>query len=139
VLKDVFRIDDGHDASRRNAFFISSSVKKTSAPTGAGLARPVVSMRMPSSWSLRLKQVAEDADEIAAHGAADAGVVHLEEFLVARDHELMIDADFADSFSITAVFCRGFGEDAVEERGLAAPRKPVRTVTGSSDFPILDF
>jgi len=41
-------------------------------------------------------QEGEDADEIAADGAADAAVVHLEEFFVGLDDELVVDADLAE-------------------------------------------
>ena len=65
-------------------------------------------------------QAADDADEIAAHGAADAAVIHFEDFLLGIDDEFVVDADFAE-----LVFDHGdaetvvFGEDAVEEGGFA--------------------
>ncbi len=65
-------------------------------------------------------QVAEDADEVAAHGAADAAVVHLEDFFLGADDQLLIDADLAelvlDDGDALAVL---LGEDVVEQRGLA--------------------
>ena len=73
---------------------------------------------------LALHQPAEDADEVAADGAADAPVVHLKNFLVALDDELVVHADFAE-----LVFDHGdflavlLGEDAVEEGGLAGAEK----------------
>ena len=69
---------------------------------------------------LALEQPAEDPDEVAAHGAADAAVVHLEELLLAGDHELVVDPDLAelvlDDGQLPAVL---LGEDAVEEGRLA--------------------
>ena len=41
-------------------------------------------------------QPLDDANEIAAHGAADAAVVHLEDFLVGADDEIIVDADLAE-------------------------------------------
>ena len=41
-------------------------------------------------------QVAEDADQVAADGAADAAVVHLEDFFLGADDEVLIDADLAE-------------------------------------------
>src|SRR5437588_4352753 len=38
-------------------------------------------------------EIAEDADEVAAHGAADAPVVHLEHLLIGVDDEGVIDPD----------------------------------------------
>ncbi len=72
-----------------------SSTKKVCA-TGAGLARPVVSMMMPSNFVAPLHQPADDADQVAAHGAADAAVVHLEHFLVGIHDEVVIHAEFAE-------------------------------------------
>ena len=69
---------------------------------------------------LALEQPAEDADQVAAHAAADAPVVHLEQLLVAADDQLVVDADLPelvlDHRELLAVVLR---EDAVEEGGLA--------------------
>jgi len=69
-------------------------------------------------------QIAEDADEVAAHGAADAAVVHLKEFLFRVDHEFVVDADLSkfifDHGDSQAVL---FGEDAVEQGGFACSEK----------------
>ena len=65
-------------------------------------------------------QPVDDADQVAAHGAADAAVVHLEDFLVGADDEVVVDADLAelvdDDGELLAV---RLGQDAVEQRGLA--------------------
>lgn len=70
--------------------------------------------------ALALHQPVEDADQVAAHGAADAAVVHLEHFLVGADDEITIDAGLAelvdDDRELLAVV---FGQNAIEERGLA--------------------
>ena len=62
----------------------------------------------------------DDADQIAAHGAADAAVVHFEDFLVGADDEIVVDADLAelvDDDRVAAAVL--FGEDAVQQRRLA--------------------
>lgn len=41
-------------------------------------------------------QVADDADQIASNGAADASVVHLKYFFFGVDDQILIDADFAE-------------------------------------------
>ena len=46
--------------------------------------------------ALALHQPFDDADEVAAHGAADAAVVHLEHFLVGADDQFVVDADLAE-------------------------------------------
>jgi hypothetical protein len=72
-----------------------------------------------------LHQVAQDADQVAAHGAADAPVVHLEDLFVGIDDEGLIDADLTelvlDHGDALAVV---LGEDAIEKGGLARPEKP---------------
>jgi hypothetical protein len=50
----------------------------------------VVVMRIPSNLPPSFHQPAENADQIAAHGAADASVVHFEDFLVGTIRPLSI-------------------------------------------------
>ena len=58
--------------------------------------------------------------EVAAHGAADAAVVHLEHFLVGADDEVVVDADLAELVDDDGVLLAvRLGQDAVEQRGLA--------------------
>ena len=86
-----------------------------------------------SNW-FRLHQVAQNADEVAAHGAADAAVVHLEEFLLGAEDELVVDGDLAELFSITAIRlpCCSV-RMRLSSVVLPAPRKPVRMVTGTRE------
>src|SRR5687768_7302269 len=68
-----------------------------------------------------LLQRAEDADEIAAHRAADAAVVHLDDLLVARLEDVVVDPDLAELVldhrdAVAVVFL----EYPVKQRGLAA-------------------
>ena len=69
---------------------------------------------------LSLHQPLKHADQVAAHRAADAAVVHLEDFFVRADDKLVVDADLAefvdDDGVALAVVLR---EDAVEQGGLA--------------------
>ena len=65
-------------------------------------------------------QTLDDADQIAAHRAAYAAIVHLVDFLVGFDDQVVVDADFAefvddDGITLAVVL----GENAVEERGLS--------------------
>jgi hypothetical protein len=61
---------------------------------------------------------------IAAHRAADAAVVGLEELLLGADHELAVDADLAelvlDDRDPLAVLLR---QDAVEQRGFSGAKE----------------
>ena len=106
-------------ASRRAASETSWSMKKVCA-TGAGIGEAGGLDDDGVELALALHQPVEDADEIAAHGAADAAVVHLEHFLVGADDELVVDADLAELVDDHGIFLAVLlGEDAVEERGLA--------------------
>jgi hypothetical protein len=69
--------------------------------------------------TLALQQVTDDTDQIAAHGAANASVVHFEDFLVGVDDKLVVDADLAelvDDHRVSAAVL--FGKHAVEKRRL---------------------
>mmetsp|Transcript_7911 Transcript_7911/g.32110 ORF Transcript_7911/g.32110 Transcript_7911/m.32110 type:complete len:237 (+) Transcript_7911:616-1326(+) len=69
-------------------------------------------------------QAVEDADEVAAHRAADAAVVHLEDLLLRLDHERVVDADLAELVlnhgDPLAMVAR---QDVVDERGLARAKE----------------
>ena len=80
---------------------------------------------------LALQQRVHDPDQVAAHGAADAAVVHLEHLLVAVDDEVVVDAEFAELVDDNGVLLAVLlAQDAVQQGRLPAPRYPVRTVTG---------
>ena len=80
----------------------------------SGLDDDGVELTLPPHQSL------DDADQVAAHGAADAAVVHLEHFLVGADDQLVVDADLAELVDDHGVFLAvRLGEDAVEQGGLA--------------------
>src|SRR5262249_2835397 len=71
-----------------------------------------------------LLERAEDADQIAAHGAADAAVIHHDDLLVGLLDDRVVDADLAvlvldHRDALTVVFL----EDAFQERRLAAAEK----------------
>jgi hypothetical protein len=70
------------------------------------------------------QQIAKDADEISPHRAADAAVVHFEEFLFGIDDELVVDADLSefilDHGNTQAMLLR---KNPVEERGFAGSQK----------------
>ena len=68
-----------------------------------------------------LEELTEDADEITADGAADAPVVHLEDFLVGIDDQCVVDTDLAKLiFDHRNALAMIGGEEVVEERGFAS-------------------
>src|SRR5215469_15321290 len=70
--------------------------------------------------ALPAHQPVDDAHEVAAHGAADAAVVHLEYFFVGADDEIVVDADLAEFVDDDGVLLPvRLRQNAVEKRGLA--------------------
>src|SRR5207237_1062686 len=67
-----------------------------------------------------LHQPVEDADQVTAHRAADAAIVHFEHFLVSADDQIIVDADLAEFVDDDGVFLAVvFRQDPVEQGGLA--------------------
>ena len=119
----MFRIDQGYDAVQveRLAGLVVDEERlrhRARVCQSGGLDQDPVELVAP------LDQVSQDADQVASHGAADAAVVHLEDFFVGIDHQLLIDADLAklvlDHGDALTVVLR---ENSVEQGGLAAAQK----------------
>ena len=71
-------------------------------------------------FALAFHQAFDDPDQIAPHGAANAAIVHFEHFFIGSDHEIIINADFAELIDNDSKFLAvRLGEDAVQERCLA--------------------
>jgi hypothetical protein len=80
-------------------------------------------------------QPIDDAHQVAAHGAADAAVVHLEHFLVRAHHEVVVDADLTEFVDDDGVFLPvRLGQDAVEQGGLAGAE--IAGQHGHGDFTV---
>ena len=110
-------------------------MKKVCA-TGPGSARPVVSIttrsKSSSPFALPGGEVRQRRAQILADGAAHAAVVELDDLLAALAHQdVAVDVLVAelvlDHRDLLAV---RLGEHALEQGGLAEPRKPVRMVAG---------
>src|SRR5262249_17860759 len=72
-------------------------------------------------FTLPAHQPVDDAHEITAHRAADATVVHLEDFFVSADDEVVVDAHLTEFVDDDSVFVPvRLREDTVEQGGLAA-------------------
>jgi hypothetical protein len=64
-------------------------------------------------------QAVENAHEIAANGATDAAVIHLENFLVGPDDQIVVDANLAEFIDNDGVFLAvRLRQNAVEQGGL---------------------
>jgi hypothetical protein len=69
---------------------------------------------------LALHQPTENTEEIAAHGAANAAVVHFKDFLVGLNDQLVINAHFAKLiFNHGNFFAVLLRENAIEESGFS--------------------
>ncbi len=65
----------------------------------------------------------DDPDQVASNGAADAAVVHLVDFLVGLDDQVVIEPISPNSLTMTAYFSAMIlAEDAVQKRRLAGAR-----------------
>ena len=123
VLKDMLRIHK-RDHAIDSEFFLELLVHKKRLNHRAWIRKPGRLDEDVVKLVFALEKIAQDANEIAAHRAANAAVVHLEKFLVGIDNEFVIDPDFAEF-----IFDHGdfesvlFGEDAVEKRGLSGSKK----------------
>ena len=71
-----------------------------------------------------LSKAAEDTNQVPAHGAADAAVVHFENLLLGIDDELVVDADLTEFvFDHGNSFAVVRGENVVEERGFSGSKE----------------
>src|ERR1700722_1220353 len=78
-------------------------------------------------------QISQDTDQIAANGAADAPIVHLEDLFLGIDHQFLIDADVAELILDHGdALAMAFGEDAVEQRRLARAQESGQYSYGNS-------
>ncbi len=85
---------------------------------------------------LSLHQARDHPDQVAAHRAADAAVVHLEHFLVGADHQVVVDADLAELVDDHGVaLAVVLGEDPVQQGGLA--RAEVAGQHGDGDLGLV--
>ncbi len=123
VLRDVFRVDDRDDRIEPEVL-LHLVVSEKRLRNGRRIREAGSLDENPVQLVLAFEQATKNADEITAHAAADAAVVHLEEFLLALDHELVIDAHFAkfvfDHREFLAVV---FGKNAIEERRFTGAEK----------------
>ena len=123
VLGGIPGVDHGDDAIEPVGI-ADLGIGEESLCHGAGVGEAGGLDQHAIETILPLEQPAEDAEQIAAHGAAEAAVIHGEDLLVGLDDELVVDAHFAefvlDDGDPPAVL---FGEDAVKKRGLAGAKK----------------
>ncbi len=118
-LQEVLRIDDRDDGIEPGpAAHVLVDEEGLGDRRRVGQARGLDQDRIEAA--LAFHQPFDDADQIAAHGAADAAVVHLEHFFLGIDDEIVVDAKFAklvdDDGKLPAVL---LGQQAIEEGRLS--------------------
>ena len=120
---DVLGIHQRHDAVEAEAlldFLIAEEGLSDRAGIGqAGRFHQHIVELIPA-----LHELTEDADEIAAHSATKAPIVHLEDLFVGLNHQFVVDTDLTklvldDRNPLTVVGC----QDAVQQGGLAGAEK----------------
>jgi hypothetical protein len=116
MLFDVRGVDHGHDGIEKKlilqVLFDEEGLRHgTRIGESRGLDHDVVEA------VAAFEKLPQDADEIAAHRAANAAIGGLEDFFLCADDEFLIHADFAELvLNHRDALAMLFGEDAVEER-----------------------
>ena len=123
MLPDVLGVDHRHDAVELE-LLLHLVVDEERLGHRAGVGQAGRLDQDVVEPVLALHQVAEDADQVAADGAADAPVVHLEDLFLGVDDQLLIDADLAelvlDDGDPLAVLG---GQDVIQQGRLAGAEK----------------
>jgi len=123
MFLDVSCIDHGDDRIEQK-LLLEVIVKEKRLRHGAGVGHAGSLDDDVIELVAALEQLSEDAQQVTAHGAADATVVGFEDFFFGANHELMIDTHLAelvlDHGDALAVV---LGEDAIEQRGLSRPQE----------------
>ncbi len=135
LLLHVQRIDQRHDGVERvmltQLFLDEEGLRhRTGVGKSGGLdEHRVEALAAPA-------QLPENADQIAAHGAAQATVAGLEDLLLGPDHQRLIDTDLAelvlDHRDAPAVL---LGENTIDQRGLAGSEKAGQHRDGNTGGP----
>ncbi len=94
-LDQVLGVDDRHDGVELG-LGAHVLIDEEGLRHGGGVGEPGGLDDDRVETAAPLHQPVDDVDEVAAHGAADAAVVHLEDFLVRADDEVVVDADLAE-------------------------------------------
>ncbi len=120
MLQNVLRIHESHHTVDEEFFFHLLVHEErlydwTWVGKAGGLNEDMVKFILP------LHEIAEDANEVAANGAANAAVVHFKKFLVGIDDQLVINTHLAefilDDGDFESVL---LGENTVQQRGFSS-------------------
>ena len=95
LLEDMLGIDDGDDAVQL-ILALDSIVDKEALDYGGWIGEAGSLDHQRVELVPVFEETKQTAQQVAAHGAADAAVAHLDDFLVGRNQQVMIDADFAE-------------------------------------------
>ena len=120
---NVLGVDQSDDAVEAEALF-DLFVAEEGLGDGAGIGQAGGFDQHVVELVPALHELAKNADEVAANGAAKAPVVHFKDLFVGLDDQFVVDADLAefvlDDGDALAVVG---GQDAIEQGGLAGAEK----------------
>mmetsp|Transcript_29950 Transcript_29950/g.75126 ORF Transcript_29950/g.75126 Transcript_29950/m.75126 type:complete len:417 (+) Transcript_29950:116-1366(+) len=124
VLHDMLGVHDGEDGVQAHAG-LDLVVHKKGLRHGRGVRQAGRLHQDGVQLLLALHELGQDADEVAAHRAAYAAVVHLKDLLLGLHHQRVVDAHLAilvlhhrDLQAVVGL------EDVVHEGGLPAAQEP---------------
>ena len=123
----VFRVNDGDDCIKQVTlvdFFVGEkSLRNRCRVSHAGRLNHYA-VKLELALGATFVQAVEDADQITAHCAADAAVVHLNDLLFAVGEDFVVDALFAEFIlNHRNFFAVRFFQDAVKQRGFTSTQK----------------
>src|ERR1700733_13820803 len=123
LLFDVVRVDQRHDRVER-VVLLEFLVDKKRLRYRSRISQPGGLYQHRVEAIAAFAQLAKNADQIAAHGAADAAVAGLEDLLVGADHQLLVDSDLAEFvLDHGDALAMVLGQDAIDQCGLAGAEK----------------
>ena len=123
VRADVFAIDERDDAVKL-VVFLDVFLHEKGLSDGCRIGHTGGLKHDPVDLSLPVYQLGKNSDEVAANVAADAAIIHLEDFFVGVDNKILVNTDFTEF-----VFDDGdaqpmvLGQYAIQQRRLTAAKK----------------
>jgi hypothetical protein len=76
-------------------------------------------------------KLAQNAHQVTANGAANTAIVHLNDLVAVLHQQFVVDADFAEFvFDHSNPLAVRLAQDAIEERGFAAPKEACNNRNG---------
>src|SRR5712692_9641362 len=119
----MFGVNDSDDAVQLE-FVFDPLVNEKGLDDGRRIGKPGGFDHQRVELGLVFEELKQAAEQVAAHGAADAAVAHFNDFLIGANKQVVVDSDFAklidnDSHAPAMVG----GQNAIEKRSLTCAEK----------------